>query len=94
MVELSNPSSKISQYLTEDIFTVTHTNGVKPNLLIPPHTVAAGENFGIFFLAIAELCPPSPGTSVELESTLVSKYHIIKIIVPMCQSFYAYVRLS
>ena len=49
MVEFNNPSSKISQYLTEEIFSLTRTRGDNPNVLMSPHTVTAGENFGTIF---------------------------------------------
>ena len=42
----NNPSSKISQYLTEEIFPLTKTRGDNPNLLTPPHILTAGENLG------------------------------------------------
>ena len=45
MVEFNNPSSNISQ----KIFPLTKTRGDNPNLLMPPHTVTAGENFMIIF---------------------------------------------
>lgn len=43
------PSPTISQYFIVDIFPLTEINGVKPNLLIPFHTLTAAENFGTIF---------------------------------------------
>ena len=40
---------KISQYLTEEIFSLAKTRGDNSNLLILPHTVIAGEYIGLIF---------------------------------------------
>ena len=49
MAAFNNPFNKISQKLTEKIFPLTRTRGDNPNLLMPPHTVTAGANFGTIF---------------------------------------------
>ena len=49
MAEFSNPSSKISQFLTEKIFPLTSTRGDNRNLHMPPQTVIVGENFASIF---------------------------------------------
>jgi hypothetical protein len=36
-------------YFIADIFPLTETSEDNPNLLIPPHTLTAGENFGTIF---------------------------------------------
>ena len=45
---VNNPSSKLSQYLTEEIFPLTKTMGDNPYLLMPSLIVTAGENLGPF----------------------------------------------
>lgn len=49
ILDKSNYSPKISQYLITDIFLLTDTKGVEPYLLIQPHTVTAGHEFGTIF---------------------------------------------
>ena len=57
--EFNYPSSKLSQYLTEEIFPLTRTREDNLNLSMPPHAVTAGEGFRDHFLTSRNVRMPT-----------------------------------
>lgn len=73
ILDNSNSSPKISQYLITDIFILSETKGIESYLLNQPHTVTAGYEFGTILGQFFKFCPPFSSTYGKLKSTFFHK---------------------